>query len=403
MRAPLFFATVASLSSAALLRGGPAPAQGSAPTAPCLLVGGTQASAFSFDGLGGAPSPLGASATGCGAGPGFMAFSLTQPGIVYSAAVSVLPPADGAAAADAVSGITTSRVECYGGPGGAALFTNLSHVATDGACHVAIHPSGRWVFSAAYNDGTIAWMPVLADGTLGAPAQQMPVGPKAHAVNFDASGRFVFVPCLGSDSVAQLVFDDATGALAWNPAGASAALPAGSGPRHMLFLPTNPRVAFVLCELASAVVPFAFDPVLGVLSQAGAPLPTTRPGLPAPSVQAAAELLASADGLFLYATNRAAPFGAGDNSVAVLPLTRGGALTGAVAQWATGDGAAGALSFPRHAALSFAPGQPWLFVVGQYSGAITVFARDAATGLLRQANATSALNVQPTFVGELFA
>jgi len=392
---------MASLSAAT------AAAPATAPAAPCLLVGGAQATAFSFDGLGGEPALLGASAAGCGASPGFMAFSSTQPGIVYSTAESVVPAVAGlhsaVSSSDAVPGITTSRVECYGGPG-AASFSNLSHVATDGACHVAVHPSGRWVFSAAYDAGSIAWMPVLPDGTLGA-AQQLSLGAgsKAHAVNFDASGRFVFVPCLGSDSVAQFVFDDATGALSPNPAGASAALPAGSGPRHMVFLPTNVRVAFVLCELASLVVPFAFDPARGVLSPSGAaPVSTIRPGLPAPSVQAAAELLASADGLFLYATNRAAPFGAGDNSVAVLPLTRGGALAGGVAQWAAGEGA-GALSFPRHAALSFAAGQPWLFVVGQYSGALTVFARDAATGLLQQANATSALNAQPTFVGEVFA
>ena len=254
------------------------------------------------------------------------------------------PPTGGAAASrarDAVPGITTARASCSGGPGGGASFATLGHVAADEPCHVAIHPSGGWVFSASYNLGTVAVMQVLPDSTLG-PAFQMSVGPKAHAVNFDSTGRFVFVPCLGNDTVAQLFFDASSGTLSWNPYQARAALPAGAGPRHMVFLPTAPLLAFVLCELDSTVVPFALDAQRGTLAPLPqAPVSTLRAGLPAPAVQAAAEILASADGRFLYATNRAsggAAPGAGDNSVAVLPLTPAGALVGNVSSWATGSG-----------------------------------------------------------------
>ena len=391
-----------SLAALLLMAAPSSPASPAAPL-PCLLVGGAQCSAFAFDGAGGVPQFIGASAAACGANPGFIAFSPTTPGLVYTTAQNEVPPPAAAAgrAADSEPGITTARVSCAGGAGGGAAFANLSHVATDAACHVAVHPSGRWVFSAAYGDGTVAVMPVRPDGTLGA-ATQMAVGAKAHAVNFDATGAFVFVPCLGIDAVAQLTFDAQSGALDWSSVAPLAPLPNASGPRHMVFLPTNPLLAFVLCELTSVVVPFALNASTGVLTQVGAPLSTIRAGLPPPTVQAAAELLASADGRFLYATNRASPFGRGDNSIAVIPLTPEGALAGSVAQFATGEGA-GALSFPRHALLSSAPGQPFLLAVSQNSGMITVFERDPVAGTLAQTSSENARNAQPIFIGELFA
>lgn len=390
---PLLLLLAASASS-------PSPPAASAAPPPCLVVGGAQVSVFSFDGAaGGVPQFLGSSATACGANPGFLAFSTTTPGIVYSTSQNELPPPVGDG--DNEPGITTARVSCAGGAGGGAAFANLSHVATDDPCHVAIHPSGKWVFSAAYGAGTIAWMPVKPDGTLGL-ARQMAVGDKAHAVNFDATGAFVFVPCLGVNYVAQLTFDAASGALDWNSVAPTAALPNASGPRHMVLHPTLPSLAFVLCELTSVVVPFALNASTGVLTQVGAPLSTIRAGLPSPTVQAAAEILASADGRFLYVTNRASPLGRGDNSIAVIPLSPEGAMTGSVVQWATGEGV-GALSFPRHAVLTSAPGQPYLLTASQSSGVITVFERDQTSGLVFQTASKNAQNEQPIFIGELFA
>ena len=119
-------------------------------------------------------------------------------------------------------------------------------------------------------------------------------------------------------------------------------------------------------------------------------------------MQAAAEILASADGRFLYVTNRASPLGRGDNSIAVIPLSPEGAMTGSVVQWATGEGV-GALSFPRHAVLTSAPGQPYLLTASQISGVITVFERDQTSGLVFQTASKNAQNEQPIFIGELFA
>ena len=69
----------------------------------------------------------------------------------------------------------------------------------------------------------------------------------------------------------------------------------------------------------------------------------------------------------------------------------------------TGGNGSAALDFPRHAALARAPAQPFLFVVNQHGDALTVFARDAASGALTLAStvATAPDNAEPIFVAEL--
>jgi 6-phosphogluconolactonase (cycloisomerase 2 family) len=377
--------------------------EASNPSLPCIIVGGNICGGFSYNNVttGGVLESLGTSSS-CGRGPGFMAMSLNTPGIIYATTENEIPPPE--IGSRGTSGISTIKASCYTGQGENSTFRLLSHTSTDASCHVAIHPSSKWVFSASYDQGTISVMQVLTDSTLG-PANTLSVGSKAHAVNFDATGRFVFVPCLGEDAVAQLVFDQVTGSLEWNENARFASLPTGSGPRHMIFLSTNPLLVFVLCELTSILVPFSLDNITGVLmpTQTGPQFVSTiRTGLPIPQIQAAAEVLVSEDGRYIYVSNRASPIGTGDNSIAVIPLNEQGQLVGTVIQYATGDGD-GILNFPRHAMLSSASGQPLLIVAGQNSNMLTVFTRDLTTGLLTQSSFIDSDPItQPIFIGELF-
>jgi len=371
---------------------------------PCVVVGGSICGAYAYNQtIGGSLQSLGSSSF-CGRGPGFMAVSLKTPGILYATTENDIPPPSLKKSPAGISGISTIRASCYNGPGGTSSFETISHTSVDPSCHVVIHPSGRWVFSASYNFGSISVMQVLPDATLG-PAFTLQVGANAHAVNFDVTGRFVFVPCLGEDKIAQLVFDDETGTLEWNQVAMNASLPTGSGPRHMVFLPTNPLLAFVLCELTSIIVPFSLNNTTGVLSPTlNGPtfISTLRSGLNPAQVQAAAEILASNDGLFLYATNRASPFGSGDNSVAVIPLDSNGIL-GNVSSWATGENS-GVLNFPRHAMLSSTPDQNLLLVASQNGDTITVFVRNSTTGALSQSSDVNSDPIaSPIFLGELYA
>lgn len=108
-------------------------------------------------------------------------------------------------------------------------------------------------------------------------------------VVFDPSGRFVYVPCLGSDWVRCFSFEDATGTLSplSQPGGDSRVrLPPGSGPRHLAFHPSLP-VAYTFNELGNSIAKLDWDAASGTLSfpagtaqQAQRVVSTLPPGTP---------------------------------------------------------------------------------------------------------------------------
>ena len=93
----------------------------------------------------------------------------------------------------------------------------------------AIDPTGRWMPVANYGTGSVAVLPVRADGTLGDQQQlvELPGKPGPHKteqtvshphdVVFDPSGKFFVVPDKGLDRVFVFALDPATGRIA--PAG----------------------------------------------------------------------------------------------------------------------------------------------------------------------------------------
>src|SRR5262249_30588517 len=93
-----------------------------------------------------------------------------------------------------------------------------------GPCHLAFDRLGKWLFTANYNNGSIAGFPVRADGTLGEAASFIqhtgagvdPVrqkGPHAHSVNFSPDNRYLLAAELGLDLVLVYPFDEKTGAV----------------------------------------------------------------------------------------------------------------------------------------------------------------------------------------------
>src|SRR5439155_26465965 len=82
-----------------------------------------------------------------------------------------------------------------------------------GPAHLSVDRSGRFVLTANYTNGAVATFPIGADGSLGAAADGKAAGTNAHMILTDAANQHAFVPCLGSDYVAQYAFDAATGKL----------------------------------------------------------------------------------------------------------------------------------------------------------------------------------------------
>ncbi len=142
-------------------------------------------------------------------------------------------------------------------------------VAGKGSAHVAVSPSGRWVFQANYGNGTIAWAPILSDGSVGGgdrvKSENVAVvegsSNQGHQVVFDPSGKYVYVPSVTDGDVKQFRFDDATGTLTkldpWS-------VPVPSA-RHMAFHP-NGKFAFVVSARSYLVTTLKYDAATGKLS-----------------------------------------------------------------------------------------------------------------------------------------
>lgn len=239
-----------------------------------------------------------------------------------------------------------------------------------GPCHLFVDHAGRDVLVANYDGGTVAVLPIGADGRLApascvrahegtGPNRARQDKPHAHGIWLDAAERFALATDLGADRIFVYRFDAVKGTL--EPHGAVPLAP-GSGPRHLAFDPSG-RTVFAISELRSTVSSFAYDATAGTLRAI-----QTVSTLPADFKRGntAAEVVLSPDGRYLYASNR------GDDSLAVFAVDAvSGRLTPA------GRIAAGGRT-PRHFAID-ATGR-WLIVALQDSNAITILRRDPASG-----------------------
>jgi 6-phosphogluconolactonase len=217
----------------------------------------------------------------------------------------------------AVDENTTGRVGAYSidVATGALTFLNAVSSGGEGPPFVSVDATGQWVFVANYTDGTVSVLPVLGDGSLGAATTTLTVGANAHMILADPSNKFVFVPCLGADYIAQFTFDQTTGALAPNAVAPTVAAAMGAGPRHIAFHP-NGKFAYVINETNSTLAVYAFDADAGTLGLLGTQS-TLPPGFT--GTNTAAEVHVHPSGTWLLASNR----GADDLAVFTVDPTTG--------------------------------------------------------------------------------
>jgi 6-phosphogluconolactonase len=224
--------------------------------------------------------------------------------------------------------------------------------------------------------GTLAVLPVGADGTLKTVVQlsshassrvnlERQMSAHVHSTVSSPDGNFVFSNDLGADKVFVYRFDPKANPdlplVAASPA--SVQLPPGSGPRHLLFS-GNGKHAWLTMEMSAQVAVFDYQD--GKLAQTQ--MVELAAGQPA-SDKAAAALHASADGKFLYVSNRGT---ANELLVfAIDPAT--GQLKELQRRSVEGD-------HPREFALD--PSGKFVLIANQKSNQIVVVERDAQSGLL---------------------
>ncbi|HMC61316.1 MAG TPA: lactonase family protein, partial [Candidatus Solibacter sp.] len=179
-----------------------------------------------------------------------------------------------------------------------------------GPCHVALDHTGKWLFTANYNSGSVAAFPVHDDGTLGEASSflqhsgsggdpQRQRGPHAHEITVSADNRFVLVNDLGLDQILVYRLDAVKGTLAPNDP-PFVKLAAGSGPRHMAF-GKGGRFAYAINEILLTVTAFRYDAARGSLTEL-----QTVPASPETfaGAKSGAEIAVHPNGRFLYSSNR---------------------------------------------------------------------------------------------------
>jgi 6-phosphogluconolactonase len=242
----------------------------------------------------------------------------------------------------------------------------LSHIANgplDGSmAYIATDRSGRFLLAASYPNNKVTVNPIAPDGTVQPPKQIVPTEPNAHAIQPDASNRFVLATSLGGNLVRQFRFDAATGTLSPNDPPA-APVKAGAGPRHFAFHPANGRV-YLLNELEASIYVFAYDANAGTLKelQVLSALPEKKP-----EKIWAADIHLTPDGKFLYASER------GTSTIAGFKVDPGEGTLTPIGHTATEQQ-------PRGFAID--PTGRHLLAVGQLSDSMTSYAIDPASGRL---------------------
>ena len=265
--------------------------------------------------------------------------------------------------------------------------TPLNDVPSMGSitAHLSTDKTGRWLLVANYGDtkqGTIASIPIGADGRLGAAVdtREFGLGSMAHQIRADPGNRFVYVPLKGGPAVAQLVFDAASGRMKPNvPPQVAAA--AGAGPRHMDFHP-NGRFAYVINELDLTMTAYTYDAKTGLLRELQI-LPTLPPA--ADKVGAScADVHVHRTGRFLYGSNR------GHNSIVIYRLGDDGRMTliGHESRF---------IKRPRNFTID--PTGTLMLVANQDDASVTIFRIDQDKGTLQPVGAPTPAGLNPSFVG----
>jgi 6-phosphogluconolactonase len=218
---------------------------------------------------------------------------------------------------------------------GDASLTLLGRQPAAGAvtCHVAADPTGRGLLVAHYNGGTVAMLPLAADGGLAGPPALVPhncsgsgvvkgrqEGPHPHAIipaPVEGDGpQFAYAADLGCDAIYRFRIDHAGQRLVpLDPPFVK--MPPGAGPRHLVFDPSGQRL-YCIHELANAIGVYDFVVATGALTerQVISTLPADFTG-----TSYTADLRFTPDGRFLYGTNR------GHDSLAAYAVGDDGRLT----------------------------------------------------------------------------
>lgn len=239
-----------------------------------------------------------------------------------------------------------------------------------GPCHLSLNPSGTELLVANYRGGSCAILPILGNGTLGAPfsiQKHSGSGPNkarqeaahTHSFTCDPAGRFALAADLGLDQI--LVYRLTDDKLVPTDPPFVAVAP-GSGPRHLVFSP-NGRFVYVGMELSGTVAVFEYAEGILTERQTLSTLPADFDG-----ENLVSEVRITPDGRFLYIGNR------GHESLAIFAVDSESGLLCPLGHEPTRG------KHPRH--FNINPSGSFLIVANAHTNNVVVFKIDQKTGQL---------------------
>lgn len=277
-----------------------------------------------------------------------------------------------------LDGKPTGGVSAFAIDPASGKLTLLNQQSSQGAgpCHLVVDKTGQSVLVANYGGGTVAALPIDADGKLRPaasaiqhkgssvnPARQE--APHAHSINLDPGNRFAVAADLGLDKVLVYRFEPAASKLVPNDPPAATLKP-GSGPRHFAFHPSA-KFGYVINEILCTLTAFAYDDQHGRLTELET-ISTLPEGEKLKPEYSTAEVQVHPSGKFVYGSNR------GHDSITVFAVDEArGTL-----RWVENKSTQG--KTPRGFGID--PSGRYLLAANQDSHTIKVFRIDQSTGRL---------------------
>ncbi|RCH54418.1 lactonase family protein [Mucilaginibacter hurinus] len=257
---------------------------------------------------------------------------------------------------------------------GQLTFVNKQPVKGAAACYISIDEDRKNIFVANYLSGSISVLPLKEDGSVLPPSQliqgkgrsvnkERQEAPHAHTAFLSPDEKYLLYTDLGTDKIHSYRYKDGQ-QQPLIPVSVTNVKP-GSGPRHLDFSPDKKHV-YVVQELTGEVVVFDYDD--GKLKEVQT-VSMLAPGFK--GVVGAADIHVSADGKYVYASNR------GDvNNIVVYAIAPETGLLTFVERKPTMGKA------PRNFVID--PTGNFILVANQDSNSIFVFRRDKASGQIRE-------------------
>lgn len=250
-------------------------------------------------------------------------------------------------------------------------YTHVDTYLAEGAppCYVAYDETRARVYSANYHKGEVSVFSVNDQGELalldtathsGKSVHENQQSPHAHYFDLTPDHQFLIACDLGTDEVITYKLTDEdkldeVDVISVEP---------GTGPRHIVFHPSE-KYAYVFGELSSEVLAFTYNKNTGTLSHL-----QTLPSIPNKhtSFNGGAAIRLSADGKFLYASNR------GHDSLVIYSVKEDGTLE--LVDYVSTEG-----EVPRDFNLD--PSDSFVVVGHQDSDNLTLFERNKEDGTLK--------------------